>query len=839
MVHSSRASVVLVLAVLLLPACGVDEPRAFRLAIDTPAPGRTEVPFPVGVVHGVATCVETLTLEVKADDETYVFQAKPGTTLAFRIGGEPPRSPVKLPGIAGEPPTVEEIVAASKERLAESAPEATVREPAGETAFLVDLPVDREDRWSRVVRAGSPLADLHFLIEVLPRELYLRRWEDGRQAPRLEAPPFPWNDTVEAFDLYKKAEVERWCKAKEEGNSYEPSRPDLLVVPRVGTDAQEPHDFAVFEWSEKPEHQFDGRILENPRAGRDERGKPCVLYDVREPYREAFEAWTGANVGLHMAIVLDWVYLSAPVINSALTDSVQITLGSGPWAEHEAEAEAIARALGGVADGVPASLVAVCTWWPDGRFEVLLSLAERVDTVILLEARGTSEAEHETEERRLCRVPSAKADGAAAVDARLAQMLLGALDVNDVPPLLRSTGDAARNRLESILTSDVSCERRWVVARVLGRLDWSSKELQAFFLAELEHEDADRRLDAVARLHEVVREDGPEASEDLVAALFHLVETESEDERIAPLAVTVLGRFAPIDEKAFQRLLRLAADPEQAMRGRVRGSLTPLASRQPSRLLDAAVDASPAVREAIIAAFANAGASGPRWREIVDLLVDGAHDESEIVRGMAVSGLLMTLYRSPEWIRPRLDVLAPLLADPDNRVRMTVAEILAELGESERLLAAAADESPETRQAAVGGLAHLREAGPEVESALVRAFEDPDLRVRLRAAQGRIMAGGDLEAVLPVLEDATKSDDPLVRQGAAFLLGRVGEKDPRVAPMLVGLLSDMDDDVRVLAALKLEQMRKGDEKTAAILDAVRSDSKHGLYDLVVSATGAD
>ena len=55
-----------------------------------------------------------------------------------------------------------------------------------------------------------------------------------------------------------------------------------------------------------------------------------MLYEVKTGYQNVFGEWTGENVGLPMAIVLNEVYRSAPVINSQLSDNVQITLGRAP-----------------------------------------------------------------------------------------------------------------------------------------------------------------------------------------------------------------------------------------------------------------------------------------------------------------------------------------------------------------------------------------------------------------------------------------------------------------------------------------------------------------------------
>ena len=512
MVRSSRASNVLLLAAaLLLPACGDAEPQPFRLDVASPAAGTTEAPFPVAVVRGVATGVETLTLEVGAGDETYTFSAKPGTTLAFRVGGEPRPLPVKLAGLEVEAPSPGEVVRDFETRLAEGVPEAALRKPVGGDAFVVDLPFDREDVWPEIVRAAAPPADLRLLIEVLPRERYgPRGWgADGRSAPRLGSPAAPWPGTAEDFDAYKEAEHARWLKAKAAGQPYAPSRPDLLVLPRAGKEAADVHDFAVLEWPSEPDQRFDGRILKNPVTAKDPNsGKPIVLYEVREPYQAAFEAWTGANVGLPMAIVLDWVVRSAPTVNSALSDNVQITLGSGPWSELEAEARALTRALGGSTEGPPATLVAVCTWRPGGALEVLVPLEARVDTTLVVEARGAAPTEQARAERTLRRVPGLDADVVAgAVDARLAEMLLGMLEAEAAAPLLRADTAAAVEQLARIARGDVSDVRRRFATRLLGLLGSDSQVAVRVLVDLVDDDDPELAAEAARALEEPAKHD--------------------------------------------------------------------------------------------------------------------------------------------------------------------------------------------------------------------------------------------------------------------------------------------------------------------------------------------
>ena len=244
-------------------------------------------------------------------------------------------------------------------------------------------------------------------------------------------------------------------------------------------DAADVHDFAVLEWppgSGAPLRRPDARA---PTTCKDPTtGKPIVLYDVREPYRDAFEAWTGINVGLPMAIVLDWVG-TGPRRSStrALRDNVQITLGSGPLVGARgrgpgAHAHARRRGRGPVrharrrvhvASGGRARS-ARCPWRNASTRRWSWTRA----------ARQTAE-QARVPSATFRRVPGIEADAADAVDARLAEIALGALEVEAAAPLLRGDVDAAVEQLARVASGDVSNVRRRAAATLLGLLDPKSE----------------------------------------------------------------------------------------------------------------------------------------------------------------------------------------------------------------------------------------------------------------------------------------------------------------------------------------------------------------------------
>ncbi len=160
--------------------------------------------------------------------------------------------------------------------------------------------------------------DLQFRIEVDP--LHLR--ED--QAPAL------WKGTAGEFTKYKEAEIAVWKKARDQATKYEPSDPRYRVVKRAGKEGKSPDDFAVVLEPSDPAHKdrFGGEILANAQPSTDESGMPSVSYEVRPAYQGAFAAWTEVNTKQPMAILLNDEFDQAPMIQTKLTDNVQITLGA-------------------------------------------------------------------------------------------------------------------------------------------------------------------------------------------------------------------------------------------------------------------------------------------------------------------------------------------------------------------------------------------------------------------------------------------------------------------------------------------------------------------------------
>jgi len=115
-----------------------------------------------------------------------------------------------------------------------------------------------------------------------------------------------------------------------------------------GREGSQVADFLVLEVPDSDQN-FGGSILEEPRITRHNiSGRPVVLFSIRAADRHRFGDWTGENIQLPMAIVLNEEVIGgahAPIIMERLTENVQISLGALDYEEGEKRAEELALVL--------------------------------------------------------------------------------------------------------------------------------------------------------------------------------------------------------------------------------------------------------------------------------------------------------------------------------------------------------------------------------------------------------------------------------------------------------------------------------------------------------------
>ena len=151
-----------------------------------------------------------------------------------------------------------------------------------------------------------------------------------------------------------------------------------------------------------------------------------------------------------------------------------------------------------------------------------------------------------------------------------------------------------------------------------------------------------------------------------------------------------------------------------------------------------------------------------------------------------------------------VNVLIPMLADPNPAVRLQVAEALWRLGREdglERLVSYSISGHADEQMIALLALAAPRDRRVlgHITGNLVNDYEE----VALVAARAAGMLGSD--AGYGVALNGYKSKDPRQRMLAALAFGAIGRTDAQ--DELAQLLKDPDHDVRLAAATALLQMR--------------------------------
>ena len=265
-----------------------------------------------------------------------------GTTLRFSLDLEAARRVNKIPVEQSDASVVADTLKVIETRVNRFGLAELNLAQIGDDKFEISIPAEVDaDSIKKVVQA---LGELEFRIEVLPAydafrgDRGERRERDqvwtGATGPAVEGETAEtFEPNAAGFEKFKGREIERWKQARERGEAYVPLDARYRVVPREASGRTASTDFAVVEEPSAAEQRMSGQILTNIRAGADSHGNPRggVHFDVKGEYQNVFHAWTGANVGLPMAILLNGEFHSAPIINSPLKDSVIVSLGGGSF----------------------------------------------------------------------------------------------------------------------------------------------------------------------------------------------------------------------------------------------------------------------------------------------------------------------------------------------------------------------------------------------------------------------------------------------------------------------------------------------------------------------------
>jgi SecD/SecF fusion protein len=272
-----------------------------------------------------------------------------GTTIRFSLDLERARAEGRVDPRESDAEVVANTLRVIEQRIDKWGLAEIAVTPLGEDKFEIALP--NEIDTTEIVGLVTSLGDLQFRIEVLPR--YQPDPETGEMPERTDV----WQGTKKpdgtvlhaaddaGFEAFKDDELAKWREAHERALRYEPTDPRYRLVRVAGSEGSEPEDFKVVEVPADEAERFGGSILSSPAVGQDPQSGPVVLFSVKADYQNAFGRWTGRNVGLPMAILLNDEYDTAPRINEALTSNVQVTLGSGSFEEKETQARQLVTVL--------------------------------------------------------------------------------------------------------------------------------------------------------------------------------------------------------------------------------------------------------------------------------------------------------------------------------------------------------------------------------------------------------------------------------------------------------------------------------------------------------------
>ncbi len=103
--------------------------------------------------------------------------------------------------------------------------------------------------------------------------------------------------------------------------------PDLEILEGDQRDRETQAVTGKYYYAVEKRRTVTGRDLSNARPGQGQFGQPIVEFTLKPAGADAFGELTGKNVGSGLAIVLDGRVVSAPVVNSRISDRGQIEGG--------------------------------------------------------------------------------------------------------------------------------------------------------------------------------------------------------------------------------------------------------------------------------------------------------------------------------------------------------------------------------------------------------------------------------------------------------------------------------------------------------------------------------
>ena len=281
----------------------------------------------------------------------------------------------------------------------------------------------------------------------------------------------------------------------------------------------------------------------------------------------------------------------------------------------------------------------------------------------------------------------------------------------------------------------------------------------------------------------------------------------SKDQLARYQAVHALADLGPGAKDAVPDLVKALSDADPELRSSAATALAaigPAAKEAGLALVARLKDEVPDVRSHAAHALGNIGAVN---EAVVPELVRTTADEDPNVRRTAV--------RAIQKIKPGPDVVLPLveklLEDKDPSVVLHALQSMAEVGEKAMPTIIGALGNQKSRYWACVVLAEMGPAAKAAVPELTKVVEDPDPEERMQALIALGEIGPGAAASVPVISDKlTKKDEQAsVRYGAAFALGKIGDK--KATPALEEAVKDKDAFLSMISAWALAIINPEDE----------------------------
>jgi HEAT repeat protein len=393
-------------------------------------------------------------------------------------------------------------------------------------------------------------------------------------------------------------------------------------------------------------------------------------------------------------------------------------------------------------------------------------------------------------------------------------------------------GDSTVRLAEGLSSPDTLVRAQ--TAEALGTIEASTEHAAPSLVGALEDGNDVVRAKAAEALGKLGEKAADVAIPSLVRAL------RDQDSWVSALAAEALGEMGEVKSGALPALVRALSHVSPRVRANSAeslGKLGPAAASARVVVERSARDEDGGVRAAAIRAL---GAFGSPPRSTLTMVREATADADPQVRAAAVKSLGQWMNEGqPE--NETIDLLLPLLRDPNDDVKVQAADVLSQSADTTGAVvrglsnALAQDDSAWVRVCMALALAKIGHAAAEAGAILLRAVRtgeaevreqamravvmiqppeaaeafaagmaDPVPEVRLIASAGWIKAQTVPEEAVPVLVDALRDPEVQVRANAANALGRLEKLPDEAIPALMQCAADANDGLRLNAAVALQ-----------------------------------